>query len=68
MGAAFDRNVTQWSKGEYYLANNTQDDLAIIAGKDHLPHGRPRKHGSTATALQLAPAQTSFPHARRRSG
>jgi len=25
--------VSQWSKGEYYLANNTEDDLAIIAGR-----------------------------------
>ncbi len=33
MGAAYNRNVTQWSKGEYYRANNTQDDLATIAGK-----------------------------------
>lgn len=33
MGAAYNRNVTQWSKGEYYLANNTQDDLAVVAGK-----------------------------------
>ena len=33
MGTGYDRNVSQWSKGEYYLANNTQDDLAIIAGK-----------------------------------
>jgi hypothetical protein len=33
MGASYGRNVTQWSKGEYYHANNTQDDLATIAGK-----------------------------------
>jgi hypothetical protein len=33
MGASYGRNVTQWSKGEYYQANNTQDDLATIAGK-----------------------------------
>lgn len=33
MGASYDRNVTQWSKGEYYQANNTQDDLAILTGK-----------------------------------
>ena len=32
MGASYGRNVTQWSKGDYYLANNTQDDIAIIAG------------------------------------
>lgn len=33
MGTGYGRNVTQWSKGEYYLANNLQDDLAIISAK-----------------------------------
>lgn len=33
MGASYNRSITQWSKGEYSGANNTQDDLAIIAGK-----------------------------------
>ena len=33
MGTGYDRNVSQWCRGEYYLANNTEDDLAIIAGK-----------------------------------
>ncbi|MBU1910226.1 MAG: choice-of-anchor J domain-containing protein, partial [Verrucomicrobia bacterium] len=33
MGTAYGRNVSQWSKGEYYNANQTQDDLAIIAAK-----------------------------------
>jgi hypothetical protein len=33
MGSVTSRNVTQWSKGEYHLANNTQDDLATIAAK-----------------------------------
>lgn len=33
MGTGYNRNVSQWSKGEYYLANNTQDDIATIAGK-----------------------------------
>lgn len=33
MGTGYGRNVSQWCKGEYYLANNTQDDLATIAGK-----------------------------------
>jgi hypothetical protein len=47
MGSSYNRNVTQWSKGEYYLANNTQDDLAIIAGK--LPY-RNDDHGNTSTA------------------
>lgn len=33
MGVGYYKNVTQWSKGEYPDANNTQDDLAIIDGK-----------------------------------
>lgn len=44
MGTAYNRNVGQWSKGEYYLANNTQDDLAIIASKTAY---RLDDHGST---------------------
>lgn len=31
MGNSYSRNVTQWSAGDYPDANNTQDDLAIIA-------------------------------------
>lgn len=51
MGTGYDRNVSQWSKGEYYLANNTQDDLAIIAGK--LTY-RTDDHGATpGTAAPL---------------
>jgi len=33
MGASYGKNFTQWSKGEYYLANNKEDDIAIIAAK-----------------------------------
>jgi len=33
MGAGYYKNVTQWSKGEYAGASNTEDDLAIIQGK-----------------------------------
>lgn len=33
MGASYGRNVTQWSKGEYYQANRLEDDLAILASK-----------------------------------
>ncbi len=32
MGVGYDRPITQWSKGEYAGANNSQDDLATIAG------------------------------------
>ncbi|MFO1528231.1 MAG: zinc-dependent metalloprotease family protein [Kiritimatiellia bacterium] len=33
MGTGYGRSVSQWCKGEYLDANNTQDDLAIISGK-----------------------------------
>ena len=32
MGAPYNQAVTQWSNGSYPGANNTQDDLALIAG------------------------------------
>jgi hypothetical protein len=51
MGTGYNRNVSQWCKGEYYLANNTQDDLAAIAGKVSY---RVDDHGNTpgtATAI-----------------
>ena len=34
MGAGYTVNLTQFSKGEYFLANNTEDDLAIIAANN----------------------------------
>ena len=33
MGVGYNNNVTQWSKGEYLYASNTQDDLAILDSK-----------------------------------
>ncbi|MBX3737538.1 MAG: immunoglobulin domain-containing protein [Candidatus Didemnitutus sp.] len=33
MGAPYSRSITQWSKGEYYAANNPQDDLALIGAR-----------------------------------
>ncbi len=30
MGKSYDRSLTQWSRGEYANANNTEDDLAIM--------------------------------------
>ncbi|MFN3409102.1 MAG: InlB B-repeat-containing protein [Limisphaerales bacterium] len=54
MGTGYNRNVSQWSRGDYYLANNTQDDLAIIAGKIAY---RADDHGNTAataTAMVLS--------------
>ena len=31
MGNSYYQSLTQWSKGEYNLANNTEDDLAVIS-------------------------------------
>jgi hypothetical protein len=31
MGTGYNRNVSQWSKGDYRFSNNPQDDLAIIS-------------------------------------
>jgi hypothetical protein len=44
MGTGYDRNVSQWSRGEYLNANNTQDDLATIASKTGY---RTDDHGNT---------------------
>jgi len=58
MGTGYGRNVSQWSKGEYYGANNPQDDLAIIAGK--APY-RADEHGNTlATATLLVTSNGSL--------
>ncbi len=51
MGTGYNRNVSQWSKGDYYLANNTQDDLAILSAKTAY---RDDDHaGSAASATPL---------------
>ncbi|MDI1251189.1 MAG: immunoglobulin domain-containing protein, partial [Lacunisphaera sp.] len=56
MGSGYYSNVSQWSKGEYYDANNPQDDLAIIAG--HLDYaGDDHADGAgAASALPVAGA------------
>ncbi|MEN8261116.1 MAG: zinc-dependent metalloprotease family protein, partial [Pseudomonadota bacterium] len=51
MGAGYNREMSQWSKGEYVDANQLQDDLAIISAK--LTY-RPDDRGNTfATASPL---------------
>lgn len=44
MGVGYYKDVTQWSKGEYPYANNTQDDTAMIAG---ITGYRVDEHGDT---------------------
>lgn len=50
MGTGYGRNVSQWSKGGYYNANNTQDDLASISG--YLPY-RTDDHGDSPAGATL---------------
>ncbi len=53
MGTGYGRNVSQWSDGEYYDANNLEDDLSIMAAKVGY---RPDDHGNNnidADALAL---------------
>jgi PKD repeat protein len=47
MGIGYYNNVTQWSKGEYVDANNTQDDIAIIASQLYLVGD---DHGDTSNS------------------
>ncbi|MBS0632828.1 MAG: pre-peptidase C-terminal domain-containing protein [Verrucomicrobia bacterium] len=58
MGAPYGRNVTQWSKGEYYLANNTQDDIAIIAA--HIGYRPDEAGGTIATAAAASVSGTAL--------
>lgn len=53
MGAGYSQPVTQWSRGEYTSANNTEDDLAIIPanGAPTLPDDHP-DDPAHATALE----------------
>ena len=46
MGLGYYKNVTQWSKGEYFGANNTEDDLDIIVTQNGFDY-RPDDHGDT---------------------
>lgn len=52
MGVGYSEPITQWSKGEYALANNTQDDLTVM-----LTHGAAYRlddfGNSTANARML---------------
>ena len=59
MGGGYQRELTQWSRGEYPLATNQEDDLAIIAG--YLGY-RPDDVGddaASATTLSLSPVASA---------
>jgi autotransporter-associated beta strand protein len=48
MGVGYNEPITQWSKGEYTNANNTQDDLAVMRNNGAVY--RSDDHGNTVAA------------------
>ena len=53
MGAPFDENVTTWNDGDYFDANNSQDDLVDITTLNGFSY-RPDDYGNTiATAAAI---------------
>lgn len=53
MGGGITPDMSQWSKGEYYDANQTEDDLAIIAGKLGYRTDDHGNNNTTASSLNL---------------
>jgi len=59
MGVGYSKGLVQWSRGEYANANQTQDDIAIIAGTGNGFGFRTDEAGSTfATAKALVVSAT----------
>ncbi len=50
MGVGYYKNVVQWTRGDYPLSNNTQDQVALISGR--IPRVAD-EHGSTATTAAV---------------
>ena len=49
MGAGFSKPVSQWSKGDYGLASNKEDDLAIMSGPRNNLGYRSDDHANNAS-------------------
>ena len=60
MGVSYYQELTQWSKGEYASANNTQDDLAIITGNNGFSYRADDHGGTIGTATSLIATATSL--------
>jgi hypothetical protein len=56
MGTGYDRDLSQWSRGDYNGATQTQDDLAIISAG--LPYRADDAGDTAATALDAGTATT----------
>ncbi len=59
MGVGYYRSITQWSRGEYTAANNTEDDLAKISAPVHGCGYRADDHSNTtASATNIVASAT----------
>lgn len=52
MGSGYYKDVVQWSRGEYTLANNKEDDLALVSG--YVPFRADSAGNDTAHAVGLS--------------
>ena len=60
MGAGYNREVTQWSKGEYDGATNREDDLAIITAPVNLITYQEDDHGLEVDATPVVLEDNAF--------
>ncbi|AFY48314.1 Ca2+-binding protein, RTX toxin [Nostoc sp. PCC 7524] len=60
MGTGYYQNLTQWSKGEYGSANNTQDDLQIITTNNGFSYRADDTGNTIATAKALTISGTTL--------
>ena len=58
MGVGYDRNLSQWSRGEYANADNPEDDLAVI--QSYGLGYRADDHGDSVAAATALPAGSAL--------
>jgi chitodextrinase len=59
MGTGYSNPVSQWSKGEYNIADNKQDDLAIISSAKFGVGYRADDYGNTTASAAILTSNTS---------
>ncbi|MBD2500129.1 bluetail domain-containing putative surface protein [Anabaena azotica] len=60
MGVGYYQNLTQWSKGQYTSANNTEDDLQIITTRNGFSYRADDAGNAIATAKALTNSTTAI--------
>jgi hypothetical protein len=60
MGAPFSAGLSQWSKGEYFNADNDQDDIAILTGRKNGVGARADDCGNKRSTAKKLPGNGSI--------